>query len=98
MIIVAILGVLFLFSARGYMKSKALAADETSVILLNSATAYYILAQEGAGGSIFQGTGSDRERLQILLEQRYLEEIPVPRQSGAVFCWNMERQKWQIVK
>ena len=72
------------------------AADTASVRALNEATAAYRTIHNKIPGDVFEGIGSDEARIQVLIDEKLLEEKPKPKEIGAAFTWSVDNQVWVL--
>jgi len=96
-VIVAILAAVAIPSFGFVIKRANIAVDNRSVKLLNDATDRSVILQQTSKDVLFEGLDTDQEKMQFLVENAYLSEIPEPKQENTIFAWDTEEEKWQIL-
>jgi prepilin-type N-terminal cleavage/methylation domain-containing protein len=93
--LIAILAAVFLLQVSPMLDKTNKTADAASLIILDSATDLYKNFSNGvSSGDVFDGFTTDLERLTALLEEGYIDKIPVPNVENSSFSWNITDQKW----
>lgn len=98
--LVVVLAVLVILAAvtlpilYNYTDKARIASDEYTVSILNKVTEVYSVQEEIFTGDVFEGIASDEDRMQKLIEEKYLYEIPIPIKEDASFVWDIASQKW----
>lgn len=98
MIVIAILSLLGVVTIPRFTTLKSTAADEASLIALNQASKIYGLGEKIETEDVFEGLDTDAQRLQALVDNDYMEQVPVPRDESIEFKWNIQSQEWVTIR
>ncbi len=96
-IVLTILGILAAIaipSLIGYIERAQIAADQTALHMLNTATTSYGLLENKSGGDIFTGIATNPLRMAVLVDYKFLDAMLTPQHKNAEFVWHIESQKW----
>lgn len=94
-IVIVIMGIIATFSVIGvsrYLTNAKLKVDKEVVTSLNKATTSYYLI--GRNTPIFDESNTDEERMQILVTEGFLSNIPTPNTENAKFIWDQDLNLW----
>jgi prepilin-type N-terminal cleavage/methylation domain-containing protein len=100
MVVAAILGILLVIAVPIYMNSSEtvkVAADQSNLRILNSATMQYRISENiNSDEDVFAGISDNHERMQILVNNNYIDDVPEFQSIGGSFIWEITRQVWLI--
>ena len=78
-----------------FISSKAaITTDIANLMILNNATQYYKITKNIKSEDIFNGIGSDLDRIIKLINEGYLAEEIETQKNDTFFYWNVASQKW----
>jgi prepilin-type N-terminal cleavage/methylation domain-containing protein len=92
-IIMALSGV-FVPKILKIMLNSQIAADQATLSALNKSTTMYGIDKTITNNDIFDGIELDEERMQELVEKKYLDKIGEPKQKDVSFNWDIDDQVW----
>lgn len=93
--IVAIMVIVAIPSFLGYIGSAKIAADQSTIRMLNNKTEMYKI--NNFDNDPFKNIdNSDNRLMNFLVAGAYIDEIPVPQSNGARFSWDFDKQLWFI--
>jgi prepilin-type N-terminal cleavage/methylation domain-containing protein len=99
-VVMAILGVLALLivpNVFSYVESARVSYDNANVKILNNATAMLATELDTSTVELFTGMNSDSSKMQFLMDQGYLSEIPAPKSKDAVYFFSMSKGLWSFM-
>lgn len=74
------------------------AVDVATLKTLNSATGLFkVLKGSTESEDVFYGYSTDSERLAALLQEGYIDKVPVPRTDSYFYSWDISNQKWVLI-
>jgi len=96
-ILVAMLGP----AVSGYVNDAGQTVDLANLSMLNKVTQAHVIRHELYNADAFSDLGSvdstsDTQRLQSLVDESYLSQVPVAKQSGKSFTWDVSSQLWTL--
>ena len=96
-ILIAILGP----SLSGYVNDADKTVDQANLAMLNRVTQAHVVRNDLYNADAFSDLGSadsttNTQRLQKLVDENYLSRVPVAKQSGKSFTWNVSSQIWTL--
>jgi len=94
--ILAIMSALAVPRIASLAESAKLSADKASLRILNNTTTIYRIAEGVESDDVFEGLGSDDQRIALLVDNNYLSATPLPQQEDAGFMWNVDGQIWRL--
>ncbi len=71
-------------------------ADEASVLVLNDATVAYAMLNDIPLDEVFAGVSDDFDRMELLVDEKYLMQIVEPSRENTQFEWDAVNQKWTV--
>lgn len=93
--LLAIMVVVAIPSFLGFIDSAKATADQATVRMLNNKTEIFKI--DNFENDTFNNTSnSDDELLNLLVNELYIEEIPVPQSKDVKFSWSFEQQTWFV--
>lgn len=98
LVVLAILAILVLVVVPmlfGIVDKAKITADKENLRTLNDATQLYALHHQAVEGDVFHGIDTDAARMQVLVDAQLIPKVPVPKQKGAAFRWDIEAQSWE---
>ena len=72
------------------------AADIGTAKVLTDATAAYCAQRGTPMDEAFTGVSTDAARIQVLIDDGLIQEIPSPQQKGASFTWSADSAVWVV--
>ncbi|QZY57480.1 type II secretion system GspH family protein [Crassaminicella profunda] len=97
-VVIAILGILSAIAVPkfgGFSENAKLRADQANIKVLNDATNLYALK---LNKSLIDITADElKSNGEILVDNGYLENTPIPQSKGAKYLWNPEQGLWTLV-
>jgi prepilin-type N-terminal cleavage/methylation domain-containing protein len=78
----------------GFIERARISADQATLRTLNVSTIAYKYLHTPLDEDAFPGVEQDQQRMQILVNEGFLNEIIRPQQPKADFNWNTESQRW----
>ena len=97
LIVLAMLGILLAIAVPrvgGLIERAQITADQASLRTLNTATDIYAIDKDNAADDILAGFGTDKERMEELVDKGLLRTIAKPQRKGAAFLWHIDSQEW----
>lgn len=94
--IIAILTAIAIPKVFGFIDNAKSAVDKGNLRTLNNATSLYRLDNSIFQDDTFSGISIDEERMQILVNHEYLDEIIQPKQKNTSFKWEVTDQLWRL--
>lgn len=91
--IISVISLILIPSFLNYIDSANVTTDKANLRTLNLATALYkatIIHER----DIFEGLNTDSLRQSKLVEEKYTQEVILPRKPGSSFYWDSEKQVW----
>ena len=95
-VILSVLAAIAIPSFIGSIAAARLAHDEAEVQILNSATSVYALDQDKQTTEVFFGLSSDEAKMQRLVDNHYLDEMPVPQQKNTAYIFSQSNGRWSL--
>jgi prepilin-type N-terminal cleavage/methylation domain-containing protein len=92
--IMGILAAIVIHNLSIFMDRARIMADQATLRNLNNTTAWYGIEEHTVHGDIFYGLDTDEERMEILLDERYLRAAVEPQKKGTEFSWHIGSQIW----
>ena len=99
-VVIAMLAVLATIAAPRLMvvaERSQEAADIATAKVLTDATAAYCAQRDTTLSAAFIGISSDEARIQVLIDDGLIQEIPSPQQKNASFTWSADSAAWVVV-
>jgi prepilin-type N-terminal cleavage/methylation domain-containing protein len=96
-VVLVILAILAAFTIPTYLGMIQSANEKEDIItlgFLNRVTVYYGASISIKNNDVFDGLSTDQDRMQLLVDHQYIDEILEPKVSGAQFYWDIPTQKW----
>ena len=78
----------------GFIQRAQLIVDQSTIRILNTATAIYGMDKSSSHGDIFEGFDTDEQRMEELVDNGFLSAVTEPKRSNTEFIWNIENQEW----
>jgi len=96
LVIMAVLAAVGVFVYTAYIDKANRLADRVDLGLLNRATQVYAAERMQSPAAVFPAASSDGEKMQLLVGERFLDQLLRPRQRGAAFLFNRNKGKWYL--
>ncbi len=97
-VIIALLAIMLVVaipSYLGFLDSAKATADQATVRMLNNKTEIFKI-NNSDNGSFNNINNSDDELMNLLVNELYIDEVPVPQSKDVKFSWSFEQQTWFV--
>jgi len=96
-IVIAIIAILAAVAVPNYlnvMNRAKISTDISNLYILNNVTRAYRFTENITTDDVFDGILVDENRMQKLVDSKYLNDIITPAKQDTSFYWNVDSQKW----
>lgn len=94
-----IIGILLLIATpliTGIIDRMKVNANKANIVQLNESTRLYVLGEHITSNDAFLGFNTDSERISILFQLGYLDQLAQPSYPYASYEWNIDIQTWEL--